>query len=226
MSNTPPNGFREGNSEASTSGGHPLDHSGPPQESQPFALTFFGPFSWVDSIDAPSLFYTERREEAGVYLWTVSLPEGYLVYYVGETGRSFEERMVEHYKGHVSGMYTLNSPEDFSRGVKVPLWPGHYDRKNRKTVGECIAQSLVLADQIAALTRLYKFFLAPLTCERRLRRRVEAAIASALSNQVGVVGQFQEEDIHYEPMQRSEAPIRCTIESSAPLMGIPKHLSV
>jgi hypothetical protein len=51
-------------------------------------VRFIGPFSWPGAPDAPSVFDVEARQERGIYLWTIPQRDGFLVYYVGETGRS------------------------------------------------------------------------------------------------------------------------------------------
>ena len=89
-------------------------------------LNFLGPYSWLDMPDAPSLLEAETSRHPGIYLWTIPLAHGHLVYYVGETGRAFRVRMLEHYKEHASGMYHLYDPERFAKGEKIFLWPGRY----------------------------------------------------------------------------------------------------
>ena len=84
-------------------------------------VPFTGPFSWPGAPDAPSVFDVEVRRECGIYLFTVPQNEGYLVYYVGETGRSFQVRLLEHYKEHASCMYHLSSPAEFAYGEKLCL---------------------------------------------------------------------------------------------------------
>lgn len=58
---------------------------------------FYGPYSWVDHKDMACIFTAEQGQKAGLYLWTIKLAEGELIYYVGETGRSFRTRMLEHF---------------------------------------------------------------------------------------------------------------------------------
>ena len=53
-----------------------------------------GPYSFLKNSDYPSFFNTSLIERKGIYLWTVPYTDSELVYYVGETGRSFRIRMV------------------------------------------------------------------------------------------------------------------------------------
>ena len=130
-------------------------------------ISFVGPFSWPGARDAPSVFDVQVRQESGIYLWTVPQTDGYLIYYVGETGRSFQRRLLEHYAEHAACMYHVYSPEQFARGEKLMLWPGHYDSGDRKSAKECIAQYSRLGPYIDKLTALFRFFLAPLSCGER-----------------------------------------------------------
>lgn len=189
-------------------------------------LTFDGPFSWPGTPDAPSIFESEAGRGHGIYLWTIARPDGHLVYYVGETGRSFAKRMAEHYKEHAAGFYHLHSPEEFGAGRKAPIWPGKYDPKNRRSVVECVRAFLDLAPQIAALTELLRFVVTDLDTTRRLRQRTEAALAQHLYAVPGMVGAFQEEDIRYAPRRGDELPVSCRVRSSVTLLGVPDQLWV
>ena len=188
-------------------------------------LHFIGPFSWPGTPDAPSVFNIQARQERGIYLWTVPQRDGYLIYYVGETGRSFQLRLLEHYKEHAACMYHVYSPAEFARGEKICLWPGHYDPGDRKSAVECIAQYSKLCAPIRELTQLYRFFLAPLSCEERIRRRIEAAIAGVLYAAPGTPGAFQNGGIRYHPRREAEEPIGCINTCPVPLIALPERLS-
>lgn len=191
-----------------------------------YKVSFGGPYSWPGAPDAPSLFEADIRREPGIYLWTVRLPDGYLVYYVGETGRSLEIRMLEHYKEHAACMYHLYEPEQFARGEKVPLWPGRFDTSDRKSVLQCIQQYQRLSTAVAELTSLYRFLFAPFAGTSRFRRRIEAAIAHALYKAPGMVGAFQDAGIRYVPRRDDELPVECEVSSSVPVLGLPDRLFV
>ncbi len=187
-------------------------------------VSFTGPFSWPGTPDAPSVFDVEEGRLAGIYLWTVSQHDGYLIYYVGETGRRFSTRLLEHYTEHAAAMYHVYSPAEFACGEKVVLWPGRYDASDRKSARECIANYSQLCEQIGELTFTLRFFLAPLSCERRTRRRIEAAIADVLYAAPDIVGTFQEQGIRYHPRRDDEEPIGCVISAPVPLLGLPDRL--
>jgi len=184
-------------------------------------VSFCGPFSWPGAPDAPSVFDVEEGHKAGIYLFTIPLPHGYLIYYVGETGREFRVRLCEHYKEHASAMYHIYSPAEFAHGEKRLLWPGRYDSTNRKSARECIENYARLCESIREMAFMFRFFLAPLSCEDRNRKRIEAAIALGLYRAPGIVGTFQDEGIRYEPKWNSEEPIECVVTSPIPVLGLP-----
>jgi len=188
-------------------------------------VAFEGPFSWPGVPGAPSVFDVDVRRKPGIYLWTVERSDGFLVYYVGETGRSFDVRMFEHYKEHAAGAYHLYSPVEFAKGEKVPLWPGRYDSRDRRTARECVEQYARLAPAIFELTHIYRFFLAPVACDERPRRRIEASIWATLKAAPGLAGSFQDDGIRYHPRRDDEPPITCSIECPASLIGLPSSVS-
>lgn len=188
------------------------------------AVSFAGPFSWPGTPDAPSIFDVDEGRGSGIYVWTVPLSEGHLVYYVGETGRSFAVRHDEHYKEHAAANYHVWSPIEFARGEKIELWPGRsdHDVTRRKSVKECIANYSRLSEPILKMTYILRFFLAPLSCDTRIRRRIEAAIAQALYAGPGIVGTFQDR-IPYHPRRNDEQPIACIGSSPILLLGMPER---
>jgi hypothetical protein len=185
-------------------------------------LSFRGPFAWFADRGVPSLFDAISPEMAGIYLWTIDRGDGHLVFYVGETGRCMRWRMAEHYAEHVAGRYSLHEPTLFAAGRKSCIWPGHYGKSGR-TLGECVAASIELAPEILELSKILRFFVAPTTCERRLRRRAEAAIADALYAAPGDIGAFQDRGIRYERRRTDESPVRVSlaVERDITVLGFP-----
>jgi len=191
----------------------------PDEMSVPFA----GPFVWHVTPDAPSVFDTAEAHKAGIYLWTVPLPDGHLIYYVGETGRSFEIRLRQHYEELVSARYHVYSAPDFARGEKLMVWPGRWDTADRKSDAECQANATRLAEPIRNMMLVLRLFLAPMSCDTRTRRRIEAAIAQPLYAVPGKIGAFQDQGVRYEPRMPSEQAIPCVISSPVPLLGVPER---
>ena len=69
------------------------------------SLEFSGPFCWLSSDPATSIFEAAAVRAAGIYLWTVDTQDGYVIYYVGETGAEFRQRLRQHWCEQMAGMY-------------------------------------------------------------------------------------------------------------------------
>lgn len=191
--------------------------------SDEIVVCFSGPFSWPGAPDALSVDDVDEARKAGIYLWTVPLLDGHLIYYVGETGRSFHVRLHQHYEELAAARYHVYSAAEFARGEKLALWPGHWDATDRKSDEECQANCARLSEQIQEMMLAVRFFLAPTTRDKRIRRRIEAAIAQGLYATPGIVGTFQDQGIHYWPRMRHEEPIKCVASSPVPLLGLPER---
>ena len=193
-------------------------------EREVIKICFSGPYSWHGSPEAPCIFEESIQKKSGIYLWTVPQEEGSLIYYVGETGREFKIRLLEHFQEHFSGCYHLYEPTSLSKGNKVCLWPGKYDKSFKFSIGSFLERVTELMPTIIELAKLYRFFLAPMECETRLRQRVEASIANHLYNQPGLIGQFQDKGIRYKPRKPEEEGIWLSIEADPRIMGLPSGL--
>ena len=189
-------------------------------------VPFEGPFSWPGLPGAPCIFEAAVGKGSGIYLWTVPQDSYELIYYVGETGRSFATRMQEHYKEHAAGFYHLNDADALMQGRRVMVWPGLWDVGERPTRASCVEQFPKLAPLIATLSRIYRFYVAPIECPTRLRRRIEAAIARVIAGNPPPVGTFQEEGIRYYVRKPDEAPVNCQFVNGDNLRGLPRKLVI
>jgi hypothetical protein len=189
-------------------------------------VEFQGPFSWLGQDDTKSIFTVPEGELSGIYLWTVKIDEGELVYYVGKTNRNFSRRMREHLKEHLAGFYYVNSPLEFAKGIKNPLWKGMYGRRNSPTPIDLVKIYPTISRPIIEIAKIYRFFIAPLTSERRILERLESALAKYLSGQPGKVGEFQEPGVNYSLRFGSEKPKIALFTSSVKILGLPNSLEI
>lgn len=189
-------------------------------------LKLEGPLSWPGLQGAPSIFESELGRASGIYLWTVPQGAYELIYYVGETGRSFATRMQEHYKEHAAGFYHLNEVDGLMQGRREMVWPGLWHAGRRATPSLCVQQLLKLAPVIDALNQTYRFYVSPVECPTRLRRRIEAAIVRELVALPPPAGTFQEEGIRYHGRKPNEEPITCRLLNGDKLKGLPCELLV
>src|SRR5258708_4528222 len=98
-------------------------------------LTWHGPFLWF-GIDQTSVVQNSEATRPGIYLWTVPLTDGHLIYYVGETGKSFNERLTAHAQAYLSGLYRIYEPDKFALGEKQLLWKGTWQKETKHLVPE------------------------------------------------------------------------------------------
>jgi hypothetical protein len=182
-----------------------------------------GPYRWVGQ--GEDVFF--QRPEAhgrGVYLWTVPFKDGFLCYYVGETGRSFHKRFTEHARDCVSGLYRIYDPKQFAHGRKTLVWEGMWKPGTRERMGQFLDLLPELAPVISAFLRLFQMFLIPFSGEQRVRQRLEAAIADQLNQQPGIVGTFQNYDIRYRHRRGDEEPVRVRVGGHAAVHGLGREL--
>jgi hypothetical protein len=83
-----------------------------------------------------------------------------------------------------------------------------------------------LTSAIVDLAGLYRFYVAPLECERRLRERIEAGLANHLYKQPGMVGEFQDQGIIYRPRKDTEEQVQALIRCKENLISVPESLWV
>lgn len=187
-------------------------------------VSFQGPYSWLAG-ELPSVFDADCADEAGLYLWTIRTDSaGELIYYVGETGRRFRSRMLEHLKEQLAGWYRLYDPVRMRAGEKRLLWRGMYGRGRPKTPESFVERLPELVGPLQEYLRTMRFHLAPVELEARARKRIEAALAEHLRRQPEPVGSFQDADITYRPRTQDETPMRVTLSSAVALEGLPATL--
>ncbi len=189
-------------------------------------VDFEGPFGWFDDADVPALGQVSVGRRAGVYLWTVPIGNGELVYYVGQTGRSFCLRMTKHLSQQLSGMYHIYEPNAFASGVKRVLWKGMYESTREKGLGEFVNRLPTLVTSLVGFVRLMCFRVAPLDCDARVRTRIEAALSRHLRDQPEPVGPFQDNGIRYVHRRSDEEPILITCSPIEGILGLPATIEV
>ena len=192
---------------------------------QKVELSFVGPFGWLKQGPLPSILTHDDGKEPGIYLWTAGTPEGELVWYVGETARSFKVRMREHLIEQLGGRYRILEPNLFNSGQKMCLWHGGFGDNTSNWPDLFLDKFPDLAGPLTEFVSSIRFMVAPLESETRLRRRVEAAIADHLYAQPDPIGSFQEL-INYERTVAGEEPLQVSFVSQVPIRGLPTSLQV
>lgn len=126
------------------------------------SVDFSGPYSAFDEGDCRCLFkQDEMANRSGVYLWTIEVDGEERPWYVGQTRRTFAQRMGEHIAGFLSGEYLTYDPVALKTGKHV-LANGAINGMWPKTIPTILQNYETLAPRIVELLRLMKFHLAPL----------------------------------------------------------------
>jgi hypothetical protein len=193
---------------------------------QDLVLRFAGPFGFVKH-SGPLLFEQPVAQEPGLYLWTVPYRQGgYLVTYVGETGASFSQRFRDHLIQTVSGNYRIWDPDLQGQGKVLLLWHGLWQKGTREKLPEYLDRLEEFAPIIRKRLQTEAVFVAPLRSERRLRQRVEGAIAEHIKAQPAPVSSLLPSDIRYYRRRADEEPVTVVIECRCHVHGLPRTLEV
>jgi hypothetical protein len=163
---------------------------------------------------------------AGVYLWTIQYKGSYLIYYIGETARSFGERIKEHTQGYLSGAYNLYDPGKFAKGNKREIWAGMYYDKDGSRMHDFLNHYFVLSDHAFSFLRLIQLIVAPINDEKRFLERLEGAISLKLKSVPGIVGEFQDEGVRYRPRRIDEEPIVVKMKFPVAILGMEQEIVV
>jgi len=191
-----------------------------------FMLKFEGPFGLIRNSE-PFLFDQAKAKEPGIYLWTVPYCRGgYLVSYIGETSASFGQRLKDHLIQTVGGNYRICDPDSLMRGEPRVLWNGLWRKGTRDKFHEYIERFEELAPVIRKLLQIEVVFVAPFRSERRLRQRLEGAIAKHIRSQPSPVSAVLPSDVRYYQRRIDETPITATVECHCQVLGLPQELEI
>jgi hypothetical protein len=191
-----------------------------------FVLKFEGPFGLIKNVK-PHLFEHPIAKVSGLYLWTVPYHHGgYLVTYVGETGFAIGRRIKEHLIQTVGGNYRITDPALSIKGESKILWNGLWRRGTREKLPNYIDHLEEFAPIIRKTLQTEVIFIAPLQSDRRLRQRIEGAIAQHIKIQPLPASSLLPLDIRYNPRKKEEVPISVIIECASSIHGLPEALYV
>jgi len=185
-------------------------------------IDFQGPFSWFGG-DLPCVFDSDAAKHMGVYVWTANTSHGEFAYYIGDTGRTFAARFLEHLKEYASGVYRIYDADAFTLGEKRLVWLGSLSRpkeERQAAVLEFFNRMEEFAPQLRAFLHTHRLYLAPFEGEQRLRRRIEAGLARHWYDQQGLIGEFQDPGIWYQWRKADEQPIEVTVTFPSSIQGL------
>lgn len=186
-----------------------------------YTLTFKGPFA-LGGDHAPIVFADAIANESGLYVWTVPYAGGGLIVtYVGETQSSFGQRMKEHTIQTLGGNYRVSDPDQLCQGVDEIVWNGLWRRGTRDKLPEYLDRFTDLAPVIKRQLLAVRVLVAPFQGERRVRRRIEAALAAHIWNQPPPASSLLPRDIRYHAQRGDEEPIPVRVLRDVEVLGFP-----
>ena len=154
-------------------------------------------------------------------MWALKMPDGnYRVTYIGETGTSFYQRTKEHVIQQLGGNYGISDPKALQEGRSEIVWNGLWRKGTRDKLPEFFRRCEELAPIAKAFLIAHWVFVAPLDCERRLRRRIEGAIALALrKGQIGA--ELLADDVRYYGRKPNAEPMEIAVTTDCNIDGFP-----
>ncbi|MBM3252738.1 MAG: hypothetical protein FJZ16_00605 [Candidatus Omnitrophica bacterium] len=179
-------------------------------------IRFQGPFTLLKGNDLPCILESPLKK--GIYFWAVPVEDKDLIYYVGITTRAFSKRMIEHLKGYLSGEYGIYEPVELQKGKRLPLPLGDIE--------DFIKRHNELYPKLLDSLKLFRVYIAPVSCEKRLLERIESAIAGYLKGHGGLAAGFQNEHVNYRVRRKDENPVVVKLECSSKRIDLPPILEV
>jgi hypothetical protein len=172
------------------------------------------------------LFAEPISAAAGIYLWTVRTAGGFIVEYVGQTGQSFAKRTKDHLIQTFGGNYCVCDAQAMREGRAEVAWPGLWRRGSRDRMPEFAERYVELAPVIQQYVQAIEVFVAPLDVGRRLRERVEGALAHSIWDLPAPGGSLLPRDVRYRRRQQDEAQMSVCVRCCEQIIGLPSRLEI
>lgn len=184
-----------------------------------YTLNWHGPFCLQGGEN--SLFGSSVAKHHGIYLLTVEHQDGYLIYSAGLTTRTFKKRFQEHIKAYRTGVYTIFDAKSFKNGDRVQVWRGFWFQKRTNEIEKEFKERYEEINfATSELLATFRIFLAPLTVEKRVLERLEAAIMNNLYLGIGTVSNLPDRGMHLVPRRSDEKAFRVNSISAVCLHGL------
>ncbi len=194
-----------------------------PSGSSTIQLRFTGPYP-VCSDSADVLDGCPHSEESGIYLWAVQMPTGrYRITYFGETSASFYRRIKDHVIQTLGGNYRICDPTALRNGIQKIVWDGLWRKGTRDKLPEFLRRYAELTPFIKESLKIEVVFLAVLECDRRLKRRIEGALAGAHRARPEKASLLPE-DIRYFRRRADEMPVAIQVSAEKEIEGLPSEI--
>ena len=162
----------------------------------------------------------------GIYIWAIKTDSGSdRVNYVGETSTSFYRRHKEHLIQVLGGNYQILEPAAMKSGRMEIVWNGLWRKGTRHRFSEFLSQYESLSAIIKEYVLSLKVFVAPLKVERRIRQRIEGAIAATIKKDKEA-SSLLPDDIRYYSSRPGKKAIVVSISADQGIDGLPPQIIV
>ncbi len=186
-------------------------------------LKFHGPYT-ICTEENDVLHDCPYASDEGIYLWVVGLNSGsYRISYIGETGVSFYKRTKDHLIQTLGGNYLICDPEAMVHGRNEILWKGLWRKGTRDKLPEFLSRYESLAPKIKKSILIQDLFVAPVKIDRRLRQRIEGALAFAIREDAEA-SSLLPNDIRYIRRRDDEESTLISIFSEEKIEGLPERI--
>lgn len=188
-------------------------------------LEFIGRFGLAGDHEK-ILFHDPVSKKPGIYLWTVPYAYGdSIITYVGETSTTFRKRLKEHIIQTAGGNYRICDPDLAMQGIEHILWNGLWRKGTRDKMPEFLERIVELAPAIKESLEIAEIWVAIFHGEKRIRQRIEGALAKHIKEQPQPSSSLLPKDIRYYQRRKDEAPISVTITGASGVYGLPRNIT-
>ena len=180
-------------------------------------------------------------KESGIYIWTIPWDGGSLTNYVGETGTSFADRLLEHRRWYYTGVYRVYDKEEFLKSNRKIIWGGLW--WFRKTISDEKLLEQIKAymekgkgkydNEIEELLDSFQVFLIPLTYpnglspkmkeNKRIRRRIEGALVRKLASDPDVF-HFHDFTGEFTDKNEDDEDIQLHLKKATQIIGLEENM--
>lgn len=187
-----------------------------------------GPFAAVEGDGVRCLFAAEQTvaSRAGVYLWSVERAGEHRALYVGQTRRSFAQRLGEHVDAILTGKYDILDLSSERGGRPVVVWRcGEHGRAWPHALPRFLEGGERYMAAARQMVRGLRFHVAELDGDGSLLDRVEGSLGRHFKHHEDVALQtFFGPGIQLPAAIPGAVPLRLEVTSEACIAGLPGEL--
>jgi hypothetical protein len=190
-----------------------------------YELEIHGEYYWINEANK-SIFQSPIADEIGIYLWGIPHENGYLTYNVGETGKSFSQRLKQHLREYLRGNYTIYDSKLWKKGAQKLLWEGMWRDSYKNREDEFLNQYPSLSKHLYNMLESMRLFVVPFHEDTHTRRKLEYSIAETLKTNPMSSHFFSKYESYNEKRREDETPIKVTFVDTKNIIGLPSTIII